>query len=271
MLPWFSYAFVAAIVVGPTLVKNWLYLSTLKGIIANQRRVRMELRPGSPASLPNVNLNQIEAATAELDALGFETMGDYLSRIFYDDNAPLSPPIAAPGAPPIAPQRFVPQGWARFMVHHGHGCVAKIIYSVSTDRTGARAPNSILVVSIGSYSGVGPNDWHYFTSNTSYNATARAISSLWRHPRRLGRRVIGANPAQLLQLHLARRAEVARAAGISWKKSLSVADNLAVEESAMENMRAVARGLTPLGMASQLWSFRRESGDEWLGELKNRL
>ena len=279
MPPWFSYAFVGALVLGPTIFKNALYLSALKSIIANQRRAHIELKTGSPAHLPGIDMARIEGLTRQLEELGFEPLVEHLSRISYDE--PSSPAHASPFVPPpiASPRpdvaagaaRFVPQGYGRVMVNRNERCVAKIIYSVTLDSTGAVAPNGMLSVGFNSFTGAGEDDWSYSTSDTPYDKQGRAIARLWRHPRRLGTWRVGAAPAELFRLHLERREAIARAAGLTWKREWSLADDKAIEERVMRQIRATFAPLTPLKMAFELWRLQRDNSDEWLGELKGRL
>ena len=256
------------------IVRNGFYLSRLGEIIARQKVTRLEMFPISPDDVEHLDRAQLDEATRELMALGFEYLTDQGTRQVVDEPQ-ASAPIADPFAPlPSKPPRFVPQGLGRSFNHPQHGCAATFIFSVTKDAQGIRPPVVTSFVAISSISEQGPGEWSYGTTNSRMDLTARALTKLWRSNRRLWTRFSNANAAQLLEQHLIRRAQIARAAGITWKRAITVEDVKRGEADVIRQMRQTFEQLTPLKMAWQLLRLKRENEGlppEWLGELKGKL
>ena len=81
-----------------------------------------------------------------------------------------------------------------------------------------------------------------------------------------------ATTMQLLDKHLARRAQIAQAAPIEWAPHPTVEDYIEADLEWVKNARAVYGQLT----AFKLWNRLRQAekdrkNPEWLGELKGQL
>lgn len=251
------------------LVLNFRLLKTL---IARMRVVETRFSPGSPGEMPELDLEAWERRTDEMRALGFRVVEDHHWRPFFSGvGAEEAAPLAGPHASP-APLRHQMRGFERLMVHPEHGCLAGVLFTVLSDRLKpAAAAKTADVLWIGSYCGFGDDDWSCLTSDARHSKAEVLVGKLARHPRRLVARWAGEVPTELLQKHLERREQVARAANISWQRELTAADEIASEARQLRHTRAVYQSLTPRQVRAQLHAFKREKGDEWLGELKGRL
>ena len=251
--------------------RNFRYLSNLDGIIKRGRARKSEQRLGSPDEIEGMDFRLLAQTTADMESLGFAHVGDLVTFPF-QNVAPTVAPIAAPGAPPLSPARFSGEGFGRVLTHPTHGCLAVIIFSVSRDAQQQRLPQVSFLVAISSHAGFDAGAWSYSTGNGNLKPTAKALMKLWRHPRRLSTSLTQASAVQLLEKHLARREQIARLAGISWKHNLGMVDQMAAEKRTTDQMRATFMRLTPLAMAWQMYWLKHERySQEWLGELKGRL
>jgi hypothetical protein len=258
----------------------WPYLTTLKNIIKRQRLVNLELRPGPPLGLPGLDEAKLDSVTQEFESLGFVRLGDYLSRNYFSEGksgqavalSGQGPPIADPAAEPtLPPDRFPPQGFARVMLHPEHSCLGKIIFVSVVDAQGKVPTTSTMMATIVSLD-AGDGGWTYTTSNRQSTVTVNALMKMMRHPRWLSTRMPDSSPQELLKVHIARRIDIAQAAGITWKPNLTLADDLDYEQRSVENIRTLYNGLTPLKMAWRLHRLKREKESlEWLGELARRV
>ncbi len=252
-----------------------IYLLTLRSAIAGQRDRYHEVVPCSPQDVPGLNPVLLDTATRELQGLGFEWLEDHtLRRVGESANAtPWVAPIAAPSTPPPS-EKFVPRSMARVMVHRGHGCLAKIMNVTVIKTADSTIANNSFSVAFVSSCEAGDKVWQYSTSNRAADATNDALMMLTRRPHYLSTRLPYASVPETLRVHLSRRADIARALGLTWKREPTAADDAASEMRSGENIRRVYSGLTPLSMAWKI--FRNKQAPlsnrlEWLGELAGKL
>ena len=72
--------------------------------------------------------------------------------------------------------------------------------------------------------------------------------------------------------HLARRREIAAAAGIVWKSQPTIGDEHEIEDRSYAEMRRTFGQFTPLSLFRQYFRLLFEKKDrEWLGELEGRV
>ena len=247
---------------------------SLSNALQRLRRLNIVRRRGVPGELGDLDPTQLARATQDLQALGFVIEREFLWSVTYDEarpSAPLSDPTLPP---PLAPTRFDPQGLERIFSHPQHGCWAGISFAAATDTREKRPTIINFVVSLSSSTGRDDDDWNYATRDRKYDANNELIAKLWRHPRWLATVVPDATAAQLLETHLERRDQIARATGVSWQRDLTMEDYGALEARTEARMRAVFLKLTPFQMNRQIVRIRRERDGErpeWLGELKGQL
>lgn len=248
--------------------------SSLSNALRRVRAIDTVRRSGSPAELGDLNQEQFIEATRDLEALGFEFQGEHLWSVVLlqtQDAAPLADPS---NPPPLTPNRIDPQGFERVFSHPTYGCWGTINFAAGRDTLEKRPTVINFVITISSSTGHGEDDWNYLTRDKKYDAVSELFSKLWRQPRGLSTIVANASAAQLLEFHLARREQIARAAGISWQRSLTIEDYLALESRQKLQMRTVFNKFTTLQMYWQISRLKREresAPPEWLGELKGRL
>ena len=265
-----SFFFVAALGVA----LHWAtYLNKLRVLIPQTRDRQTEILPCSPSDVPGLDLEKLEAATCELQVLGFQFLEDHASRPV--KAAPENtPPIADPMAAVAPVEPFKPQGMARVFVHRELGCLAKVL-GITVIKT---ATNSIATtsfsVAIVSLSGSGENPLSYSTSNRVADATNDALMMLTRRPQSLSTRVPGASIEAVFKIHLERRDDLARAAGIGWNKSITLADDYLSEKLSSENIRRVYGALNPFSMAWKIFISKRKPLPvrlEWLGDFAGQI
>ncbi|RYG70847.1 hypothetical protein EON80_06635 [bacterium] len=255
------------------------YLGALKSIILFYRYLRHEKALGSPQDLPGFNAGDLQALTRQMEELGFVFLEDELTRTYSSKAEPLpeepavtAPPIAAPtasAATPTNPQKR-PTAFERMMTQPEHGCLGKLSFTPLTTARGkvvAKASMGIILTSIAEGS-----DWIYFTTDLVYPPSVAALLSLQRHPHRLTTRVRHASPQELLQMHLSRRAAIAKAAGIQWKRTLNMDDDRHIDDVTIAEARRLYQRMTVWQMLKGMVGYWREKkSDEWLGELAGRI
>lgn len=248
------------------------YFSALNGIIQRNRMMHQDLRPGTVAEIPHMIPTGLDEVSAELQQLGFEPLGDFVSETSYGDrsNSPFSSgPIAAPDSLPGPPKSPVKtRGFLRAFTHPAYCCCAKVICVVVTTprANGNVTAKNKITVSLVSYQGLGPGDWSYTTTR----GAASPHGALMRHPRRLSTRLPHASIAEMVNTHLQRREEIARLAGITWMRQYTFRDVYEMEKRGMENVRNTFLAMTPFKMAGRLFVLKHEKRTEWLGELAGK-
>jgi hypothetical protein len=164
--------FFALAYVGFTLYRKWAnrkVRSALMAVIPTE----MQFVSADPAQFTDLNNNELARLTADMEKLGFERLRDYTSQI---------------------PGKSTPRGFARLFVHRTERCFAEIM--VTGQAMSAGSPSR---VAINSYL---EQDWDLGTSNVEPNRGHYFMQL----PKVLRMRYSDAEPAELLQRHLARRA-----------------------------------------------------------------
>ena len=246
---------------------------SLKNFLQRMRAVEIVRRQGAPEELGDLEQSRLVQATRDLEALGFEWETENLWSATYGDvprTAPLADPMAAP---PLAPMRLQPQGLERIFFHPTHGCWGTINFSATQDTRGKR-PTIVNFLIILTSLGEGSREWSYTTRNSKYTGNIELIIKLFRQMRALSTVTPGATPAQLLETHLSRRAQIARAEGIVWQNVPVLNNYRALDKRAISQMHDVANALTPFQLMRLINRLKRERDTdppEWLGELQGRI
>jgi hypothetical protein len=248
----------------------WLY--ALHVTLKQQRRMRIEIVPGDASQLPEIDSSDLQPLTAELQALGFVVLGDLLSKMDYAPETPLDPapiphPQPAPSGKSMAESET--RGIARILAHPEYGCYASLISVMSVSRFSPEMKRADMVnvapfrTVIASAAGYEDDAWSYVTHNREVDP----FSLLNHHPRWLSHRLVGASARQLLESHLAERAELANRVGVTWDQSPSLEKYLIVEDRAIRHIRKVYQRLHTPGVAWHLQTYRLKKHERWMGEL----
>jgi hypothetical protein len=268
---WLSWGLVAFLL----LYVAFYMTSMFKKVIAVGRNRGQERVLGPPSLVPRLDEAKLEELTRQMTELGFVQLGEHLS--YFRDlrvtqsfvvSTPIAAPISEPGA---APQHQIPASFDRIFVHLQHGCLGHISILTIEDVRGEVAAKTWSFIGISSFTGTSESDWGYSTSSHRLPANLQASLKLLRTPRGLYIWIPGAAPDQLLKVHLARRVEIAQAAGITWKSQPTLEDAHELEDRAMEEMRAFYSRITPLQLARQFYPLLLDKKKEWLGELEGCL
>jgi hypothetical protein len=257
-------------------ILGFKYRSALLLVIRSNREIWLERVSGVPTEVQGLDEAQLQRATGQMEALGFAALGDHLSRVHYskrEDTPQVFAPIADPTAAPRSHlERDRPASFTRVMTHPAHGCLAMITFISPIDSRGKVAKEALYFVTLMSFNGTADGDWSYATTNRDFKANLRAMMNLLRQPRQLSTLIPGALPDELLRTHLARRDDVAKAAGVAWKSEVTLEDEYAIEENLYSHTRALFRGVKPLelGLKFNAQLFSPKSG-EWMGELQGRV
>lgn len=243
----------------------WLY--AVDATLKQQRRMRVTFFPGDISEIEPLDGHALDNATYELQELGFTVLGDMLSQLEYEQSAA----SAAPRPP--AQVETESKGIVRIFAHEDKGCYATLISTVAVTRfaPALNRPETVTVAPfrtvILSLTGTRDDDWSFGT----HNREPQAFSILYRHPRRLTRRLVGADARQLLQRHLEERDVIAQRGGFRWKTALSLDDYQTFEEHVGRYMRGVHERVTTPEVAWKLSIHPFQKTDRWMGELSDRL
>lgn len=273
-LIWIALGFSALWLVLGMALRLFRYLRALDITIKNQRRARRESRIGDASQLTGFNGGEIEPLSHELQEMGFVHLGDLIFKIDTTPVAPVSAPLA-PIADPHASKTGIQttsDAVGRIFAHPNHGCYASLISAVSVSRFPPEmmredmvevAPFRTVIVSL---SGNSEDAWSFAT----HNREVQTLSLLYRHPRGLSHRMVGAGAAQLLESHLAERDAIASRGGFGWDKAPTLEKYQEFEARALRHISEVHERATALGWAWKLFLFRFGKHERWMGELASR-
>ena len=249
----------------------WLFYAIgLSQIIQRMRVFRIEMRAGSPDEIPEINMEHLNETTVALKALGFERVNDVVTRN-YHDKSQITAPISDPSAEPVLqPARLQPHILSRITRHPQHGCLGIISSMVIADTRGKRPPKQTFWVAFHSFATQG--NWDYSTTSYKPSIAQDKVTRVCCQPRVLWTRMPKATTLQLLDKHLARRAQIARVAHIEWAPRPTAEDYIEGDQQWVENARAVYGQLNAFGLWNRLRQAEKErKNPEWLGELKGQL
>lgn len=257
--------------------KKALWLYSLDASIKNQRRARIDLFPGDVSQFSGFDTAELQSLTRDLRELGFNVLGDLLSKIHYEPHnpaaaAPIPDPQPAPSATPKLLVETETHGVARVFAHPSHGCYAVLVSVIAVSRFPADMKRADLVnvapfrTLIMTLEGNREDSWSFSTHNREVDA----FSLLHRHPRQLGHRLVGAPAQHLLKVHLAERDDIATRAGFRWDKEPSLAKYQEYEVRGIRYIRSVYEHATTPGVAWHLMTYRLQTHERWMGELDSR-
>ena len=225
---------------------------------------RYEVGFGTPSeetkrSMQDGEFHRLES---ELVGLGFELLGDYVIAGGTHDNVPLfDAPLAAPSGDNIKQEfKFAHASVCRALVHREYGCIASITSPLSTLPQDDNPYLGALIASLG-------EGWTYTTHADSPPALLEMESS----PRDLSSFEGQIPIAELLEFHLKRRTEIARAGGFAWQAPPSKEQLIEWETQRYARVREWAKGRSPRSLLRAEQRGHREPQHEWLGELRGKL
>ena len=252
----------------------WLY--ALNDTLKKQRRARYELRLGDVSQLvvpegANLDLQELETLTVQLRQSGFSILGDVLSELTYAPAATSAySPIVDPHQPLEKPSSVTTDttGIARIFIHPRHRCYASLIAVMAVTRFDPAlgkedivnvAPFRTVILSMGE----GDDSWCF----ANHNREVDPFSELHRQPRKLSHRMVDASPQQLLDAHLAERADIARRGNFSWDNAPSMEKYLKFEKQYFEGIRQYYETANFFAVALFLHTYKLKKHEWWLGEL----
>jgi hypothetical protein len=231
-------------------------------VLYNSRHTLWSFERGDATQAVELDQERLRALTIELQQLGFELLGDVLTSHGPDPRWPSKGPVETRTA-----------GVGRIMAHSGHGCYATLISgrAVSTPKKGTLAKEHIRTlpfrVAVGSLSGGDETFWCYSTHNREVDPLMLMMSQ----PRWLSRRLVGASPGRLLEVHLEERARMAQCAEIDWDSNPTLDKWEAFEGRSLWHMQEVYERATTPKVAWLLLTYRFRKHDCWFGALTGKL
>lgn len=210
----------------------WI-LVTLKSTILNAMPDEISFNPTKPSKFRNLDVDQLDQYTEELESLGFKQAIDYTVRTELE---------------------HFPSGFARLFINEEDGCYAEINQGFTPD--GEAVPMRCVITSHME------DDWALSTTDR----TPSKESYLMRRPRAAWRSLPDKDPADLLSHHLKMRKRMLKALEIDLSGSLSSKAYFAREEKANRERKEVVRGRWTIGMLIEFFFFDRNPKFEWLGE-----
>jgi len=195
--------------------------------------VEIQFEDADPANFSRLDKDHLETLTAEMQKLGFACLRDYTTVI--------------PGKP-------VQRGFARLLVHRSERCFAEIMATSQ-----AMIGGLPLRVAINSYL---EDEWELGTSNVA----PKRGHYFQQLPKVLRMRYSDAEPAELFQRHLARRAEILEALHIKIHEDLSIDSYFARIRKRMVERREAMQSHRPLDELSAATTIAAQRSYEWLGD-----
>ena len=264
----FSIAAVLVILVVLVVVSTWF--STLSSAFKDASTADYILRPTSPEYFAWLRRDELDAQTRDLQSAGFVSVGDFTTeKTFVGAEGAMqhSAPIASPkgnSAPKAAPV----QGFVRVFVHPQHGCTANILtaYQEQPHTAPIHKPCRIAVIS---EFGTGDEQTVVYAT---VNHSPDVFADLHRSGRSLWTRKIGANAAELLEIHLQRREELAPRFGLPLLRFRDADDYKAYEARSAARLRSIYARKNLFGATAQLALFKTtplaKNEAEWLGDFQ---
>jgi len=261
-----------------SLLRLSIWLNAINTTRKDYSRMRTEIRIADAADLKafgggKVDLSELDASSAQLEKMGFRELGILLSSHSIDPiPTPRSSPIVDPVQEIASPSKIDTKstGIARVFVHRDYGCYANLISIISI----AKFDESLGLVdkikiapfrtAILSMENSDENAWRLANSNREVSA----FSLLFRHPRGLLHRMVGAAPEELLKAHLIERDGIAQCGGFHWDKELSMEKYRAMENSTIDYIRSITKTWKTIPVAFHLLTYKFKNHDWWLGKLK---
>jgi hypothetical protein len=247
------------------IVVLWIFFlgrEVIGTVLYNSRHLAWTLERGEATQVPELDHERLTSLTAELGQLGFVLLGDLVTTHGPD-----------PRWPPKGPVVTRTTGIGRIMACPSSGCYAVLVSgrAVSTTKKGKPAvPNvrtSPFRVAIVSLTEQDETFWSYGTTNREVDP----FMLMMKQPRSLGRRLVGAAPASLLEVHFEERARIAECAQISWDSDATLEKWEAFEGRSLWHMQEVYERATISKVAWLLLTYRFGKHDCWFGALTGKL
>ena len=257
----FSIAAVLVILVVLVVVSTWF--STLSSAFKDASTADYILRPTSPEYFAWLRRDELDAHAGAVD------LAREVEKTFVGAEGAMqhSAPIASPkgnSAPKAAPV----QGFVRVFVHPQHGCTANILtaYQEQPHTAPIHKPCRIAVIS---EFGTGDEQTVVYAT---VNHSPDVFADLHRSGRSLWTRKIGANAAELLEIHLQRREELAPRFGLPLLRFRDADDYKAYEARSAARLRSIYARKNLFGATAQLALFKTtplaKNEAEWLGDFQ---
>lgn len=227
---------------------------------------RYEVGFGSPSEKTQAAMAQepFHQREDEFLEMGFRVLGDYvIAGGTTDEVAALNAPLASPfGDSKKEEFRLAHSSACRVMVHEENKCIASIVAPLLALSNPKEDGSNFrfLIASAG-------NGWTYSSHAdeppllSDLEATARDLSSFEGN----------VSPAQLLELHLRRRTDIARAGNFAWEEPLSLEKIIEWERQRYAHIREWAARTSPRTLLRAERRGRRKPARELLGELQGKL
>ena len=268
-----SFVIVVGMLIWRLVEPRMRWYSAQKATIERSRRVNQEVRVLTPEMIPaDVNRESLATVTKLMEDLGFVFLADTATRVVYGDGGSVggnASPIAGPGRVkvPMPPSPVEAATFTRRFAHPVHGCLGNLNSSmVTTMTTGKR--RKWATISVTSYAGTDENSWAYTTTTGAASPSLKLL----RRPRHLSNYLPQATmPAEILRIHLERRAAIAAAGGFSWDRAPTLQSYLRDLNNLVAHVRTIYADLTPFSLERKLKKLKRDKKKEWLGELTGRI
>lgn len=246
-----------------SVVRVWVMFWTSWSKRLDQMR-RYEVGFGKPPEKTQraMQSGEFHRIEEEFTGLGFELLGDYVIAGGTQDNVPaFDAPLAAPSGDSVKQEfKYAHASVCRVLVHRNDSCIASITSPLSTLPRDDNPYLGTLIASLG-------EGWTYTTHADlpppllEMESSSRDLSSFE-----------GQIPVdQLLEFHLARRAEIARAGGFAWGAPPSIEQLTEWETQRYARIREWASRRSPWSLRRAEQRGRRKLQREWLGELRGQL
>lgn len=247
---------------GEQVFNLWVLNQALK----KNTRISITFDVGDITRIPGLDTQEIFRQSDVMHALGFVYIGDIISNVQDGEGGG----NAAQNQDDLKEPQLIAKGVARYFAHPEHGCYAKLHYVLSrtTYPRSYGKPQETKTLPYGIYikslTGIDADSWT-FSTTTSEKSKYDFLSS---HPRRLGRIIVGASAAELLESHLKERSEIVRRTGMEWDTEISLDRILESESHLLSYARSMNQRFNAFTAALALYRDQRNKSTLYLGELE---
>lgn len=196
---------------------------------------QLDWQPVDPQITAGVDQESLAKATDEVEALGFWLQLDSQITDKYRQRA---------------------TNFSRLFIHPEYHCFAELNQLVASD--GQPTPLRFMIVSLLS------DDWTLTSGNREWEAIK--TTWIWRQPRVLWTSHPQASPAELLDAHLERRAQLVEDLGITVRSGLTPGVFFEHEQRASTKRKRALRQRNGLVAAMELLTVDKHPRREWLGD-----
>ena len=233
-IPYFTYIFTVG---GACFiwVCGWIKKKLVEASPADLRIVQADLN-----EFPGMDTHEFARYTSELEALGFVWQADYKIQ--------------------TTKQGF-PTGGARVMLHRDHKCFAEIN---QINNKGAWTPVRCVLMSysLSDTNGRRAIRWMLSTTNRTMTSAGYAIRHSWSY----GDSVPDAGPAQLLEHHRSRRAQIVNETEMNVSEDISAETFFILLQQSIIDRRQLIKNKNILAMLFQIDLFDFSPKSSWAGK-----